>query len=240
MTQSANRWAPWLAVLLLATLVAWLIVQDRAQPPAPAETPQGVHLRLTITQDLEVAAKTDFGEPPQIAVWLEPVPNGTPQTLYVSHRSGTGDWLGKSECPDALPRWFAAYRAEHGLKEGVPTPQNPLPDAVAQATPHRPEITIESQFPPGSRWRIWLEVNLSADYNDAFPAIDENGMDDLHANGQPSLLYTVDFTAAPGAQPVLALAARTVPNSLTAETSADLTGITTARQILARLDLRLE
>jgi hypothetical protein len=226
-------------VVLLVGGVLALIVHDRRRlPPEPGETPM-IRLRLSITQDLDVVAKTDFGEPPQIAVWLEPLPNGKPRTLYVSHRAGTGDWLGKSDCPDALPRWFAAYRAEHGLAHGVPTPQNPLPDAIARPTPHEPELIVKAQLPPGSRWRIWLEVNLSADYNDAFPAIDENGMDDLHANGQPSLLYSAEFTAQPGPEPRLALVARTIPDSLAAETTPDLAGITTARRILARLSLRL-
>ncbi|MBT7304528.1 MAG: hypothetical protein HN849_33655 [Victivallales bacterium] len=240
--ESGNRWGPWLVILLLVGIVGTLIVLDRRRPAAvPAPTPPGiVHLRLAITQDLEIAGATDFGEPPQIAVWLEPLPKGPPRTLYVSYRSGTGDWKGKSECPDVLPRWFAAYRAEHGVETGCPTPQNPLPDAIAQATPQTPDFTIEAQLTPGSRWRIWLEVNLSADYNDAFPAFDENGMDDLHANGQPSLLYTAEFTAKPKAAPQLALTARTIPNSLTAETTPDLSGITSARHLLPKLELRIE
>jgi len=236
------RWAPWLTVAALIGITVALIVFDRRRPAAaPVPTPpEIVRLRLAIAQDLEIAGATDFGEPPQIAVWLEPLPNGPPRTVYVSYRSGTGDWKGKSDCPDALPRWFAAYRAEQGMETGFPTPQNPLPDAIAQATPRTPDFAIQAELPHGSRWRIWLEVNLSADYNDAFPAFDENGMDDLHANGQPSLLYTAEFTAEPNARPQLALTARTVPNSLTAETTPDLSGITTARHLLPMLDLRIE
>ena len=234
------RWGPWLAVVVLVGITVTLVLLDSG-PSAPEEPPSGsVRLRLAITQNLEIAAATDFGQPPQIAVWLEPLPEGKPRTLYVTYRAGTGDWRDKSDCPDALPRWFAAYRAEQGIETGFPTPQNPLPDAIARATPLGPDFTVETELRPGSRWRIWLEVNISADYNDAFPRIDENGMDDLHANGQPSLLYTAEFTAEPSACPQFELTARTIPNSLTAETTPNLSGITSARHLLPKLELRIE
>ena len=58
------RWGPWLAVVVLVGITVTLVLLDSG-PSAPEKPPSGsVRLRLAITQNLEIAAATDFGQPP--------------------------------------------------------------------------------------------------------------------------------------------------------------------------------
>ena len=201
--------------------------------------PDCARLELRFRQNMDLILFSDFGEPAQMAVWLEHPETGHVRTLAVTRRSARGDWKGKSECPAALPRWFEVYRRETGRK-GLPTPQAPAPDAVTRATPTTERFVWTADVEPGSRWVCWVEVNISADFNAAFPKLDEATQRmDTHFCGQPSLLYRAEVVAEPGARVLPALWGRTVRDTATGETSRDLKGITSAKNILAAIEVRV-
>ena len=122
-------------------------------------------LELRFVQDAELIAATPYGSPPQIAVWLEDPTDGSTHTLLVTKDSGAGTWRGKTESPEALPRWYEVYRREWG-REGYPMPDAPVPDAVTRPTSTVETFTWTAELPAGDHWVCWIEVNLSGDYNE--------------------------------------------------------------------------
>ena len=64
-------------------------------------------LQLTVYLELnpKVYNHTVYGDPPQLAIWLEHLETGELKSLFVTYRAATGNWRGKFECPVALPYW---------------------------------------------------------------------------------------------------------------------------------------
>ena len=155
----------------------------------------------------------------------------------MTRRSGTGVWEGKAECPAALPRWFRVYEKETGRK-GLPTPKAPAPDAVSGATPKSEHFTWRAEVERGSRWVCWIEVNLAADFNEAFPRYNEaTGEMDTHDSGQPPLLYRAELLAEPGRRIVPKLWGYVVPGSRGKHVERDLSRITTAKDIFRSISI---
>lgn len=182
---------------------------------------------LAIRLNPDVYQESNFGEPPQIAVWVEN--EGAMQTVWVSRRTATGYWEGKVECPTSLPVWVSRY-VEH---TGNPVPDllNPLPDALTGATPVR-NLTIRTRLPYGSSWTLFLELNISGDYNASFPPRLEGGLPDPDGNGQPSLVYTAPFRVLPDFRAEPVLTGRSGQLDPVSRPVSDLSGITSARHIL--------
>lgn len=198
-----------------------------------------VTLECRIRQDTDLILFSDYGEPPQFAIWLEDVVGKQVRTLFVTRRSGTGVWEGKAECPAALPRWFRAYEKETGRK-GLPTPKAPAPDAVSGATPKSEHFAWRAEVERGRRWVCWVEVNLAGDFSEAFPSYDETtGEMDTHASGQPPLLYRADLLAEPGTRIVPKLWAYVAPGSRGERVERDLSRITTAKGIFRSIEIRV-
>ena len=219
-------WTGACLLLLAAGLAgrAWLNRQGRIQ------------LEFRITQALDQILFSEHGEPPQFAIWLEDPLTRRSRTIFVTRRAGTGDWEGKAECPDALPRWFRVFQQESGM-EGLPRPGRTAPAAVTQATPKGDRFAWAVEVPQGSRWICWLEVNLAADYNPAFPALDEEtGREDTHHDGQPSLLYRGEITAKEGARLVPEIHGYTLPG-MAGKLQVDLAPIGTARRIFTAVEI---
>jgi hypothetical protein len=194
-------------------------------------------LEFRITQNTDLIRFSGFGEPPQFAIWPENPAAGNVRTVYVTRRSATGEWEGKVECPAALPGWFAAYRKESG-RERLPTPDVPAPDAVSGATPKGEDFSRAVEVEPGSAWICWIEVNISADFSEAFPEFNETtGFVDTDKSGQPSLVYRCEVTATPGEIARPELYGYVEPGSLNAEIVRDLRPITTARDIFTSIEI---
>ena len=206
--------------------------------PSSVAAPR-VTLECRIRQDTDLILFSDYGEPPQFAIWLEDPAGKQVRTLFVTRRSGKGVWEGKAECPAALPRWFRVYEKETGRK-GLPTPKAPAPDAVSGATPKSEQFTWRAEVERGRRWVCWIEVNLAADFNQAFPRYNEaTGEIDTHDSGQPPLLYRAELLAEPGSRLVPKLWAYVVPGSRGKGVERDLSRITTAKEIFRSIQLRV-
>jgi len=197
------------------------------EPASDSAGPDELPVTLTVRLNRNVYQESNFGEPPQIAVWVEK--EDAMRTVWVSRRTATGYWEGKVECPTSLPIWVSRYVRRTG--NPAPGVLNPLPDALTGATPVR-NLTIRTRLPRGSSWTLFLELNISGDYNASFPPRLEGGLPDPDGNGQPSLIYAVPFRVVPDFRAEPVLTGRSDQLDPVSRPIPDLSGITSARHIL--------
>jgi hypothetical protein len=148
----------------------------------------------------ELWKATEWTEPPQFALWLENDSTGAVRTLFVTRRTASDDWEGQSSVPASLPYWVTRYQREFGRQSG-PTSQDPLPDAVTGATP---KLTFSHAFEvEEGDWSLFLEVNVSGDYNEHYQRVVTDGALADFGAGQPSLVYRArDIVRADGPTPL--------------------------------------
>ena len=177
-----------------------------------------------------------YGEPPQFAIWLEDPKTGMVKTVYVTYRTGHGDFEGKSAVPVALPAWIGYFRKETGRSD-LPTPQKPVDMAVSGATPKLAEIVKEFTVPKGSDWNYYIEVNVAGDYTLDFPSYQSDGTPDPDGNGQPSIIYLGKISAIPHSSSSPALIGRTEQMFLSTEIIRDIRGIESAKQLFSNIEV---
>jgi len=217
------------------------VLADANTPTTSNELPQTevmesdfALLIFSLKLNQRVYEDSDWGDPPQFAIWLEDLAGDRIRTVWVTHRTGTGDWKGKVECPVSLPYWVSRWNKETG-SIGPPTFHEPVVDAVTGATPKQ-ELTVQAKVPQSSRWKYFIEVNVSGDFNADFPSRLVNGVPDSQGNGQPSLIYQGRIEAVDGASNVPTLIGRTNQLQSVDYVIADLQGITTAKNLFSRID----
>jgi len=218
--------------LILAGLLGVLIAEGEAAGQA------GDSLRLVfhMQQEQAIYDQSSYGEPPQIAVWLEDSATGKVRTLFVTRRTARGKYIGKVECPVSLPIWIGAFRRETGRND-FPTPMQPFFGAVTGATPKTKDITVTASVEAGRSFNYFIEMNVAGDYNRAFPKLSASKRPDNHGNGQPSLLFkgTIKSTAGATSKPVCA--GRSHHYYFVTEADPDLAGIDSALQVFRVLSV---
>jgi hypothetical protein len=187
---------------------------------------------------------------PQMVLWAESAEGDFLGTLYITERIATQSWRGapgddtpKEEIrrPESLPVW--AHRHGEVYSDGllVPTREEPMADAVTGATP-KGEFLVYTEIPAGhGEVLVYLEVNMSTDFNDAFPAEAPEGSPNYSGgewgSGQPALVYRGRLVIGDGGRPrlpvELTLLGRSSPDGSTGEIFADLEGMTTAQEIVS-------
>lgn len=191
-------------------------------------------LLFTIHQERDVYDQSDYGEPPQFAIWLENKETGQIKTVFVTYRTATGDFEGKAECPVSLPAWIGAFRKETGRVD-IPRLRNPAFDAVTGATPQAKRFKTRVQVPEGSKWYYYVEVNVSGDYTAAFPEMNSDWTTDIHGNGQPSIIYKGEIMCDVGEKDIPELIGRTEQLFLSTDIIPDLHGIGNAKEVFSRI-----
>jgi hypothetical protein len=204
-------------------------VQDKHQQE------EMVLLAFHLELNPRVYQNSTWGDPPQIAVWLRNQADQSIRTVMVTYRTAVCDWIGKVECSVALPYWVTFYNRQTGTK-GPPTWDNPVADALTCATPRASLITT-IEVPRGTRWEIFVEVNVSGDFNRDFPNFSNEGFSDRYGNGQPSLVYRGFIDAVDGSTSQPQLWGRTDQYEPTDYIITDLDGITTASQLLQEVSV---
>jgi len=189
-----------------------------------------VTLVFQIELNQQVYENSTWGDPPQLAVWLQDEENQGIRTVAVTHRTGACDWEGKVECSVALPCWVTFYNQETGT-QGPPTWDHPAADAITCATP-RAKLSAAARVPRATRWEYFVEVNVSGDYSVHFPHMSEDGLSDRYGNGQPSVVYRGSIEAIEGTTSRPELWGRTDQHLPVSEVITDVDQITTARELL--------
>ncbi len=207
-----------------------------AARPSSGEGQSGETVRLAfrVKIDRQVYIQSDWGHPPQLAIWLEEPGGGKVRTLWVTHRTGACDWTGKAACPVSLPYWVGRYNRETNTT-GPPTYQRPVADAITQPTP-KGEFHMAAEV-RGSTWDYFIEVNVSGDFNAAFPSVRDDGVEDQQGNGQPSLIYQGRITAKPGSRSSPKLVGRTEQFAPIDRLVRDLEGIDSAKRLLSAIEV---
>ena len=198
--------------------------------PAKIEEP-GAILEFSFELNKKAWYYTNFGEPAQIAIWLEYPDSTYYRTVWVTRRAGKNKWVGKIQCPVALPYWDS--RRGHSKKD---KPENV--DAVSSATPKAGPFKISTTVPENSRWLYYIEVNAAGDFNEYFRSWTEDGIPDSEVNGQPSLVYGGEITADGKSRSQPTLLGRTDQISSTNRLFTDLDKITTAAELLKNISVR--
>ena len=201
------------------------------------EAGDGAVLEFTFVQDAAVYEESDYGEPPQVAIWLEEVETGKLQTVYVTYRTASGDFYGKVECQVSLPAWITAWRREFG-KEEFPTPRDPLPEAITAATSTDSLVQTRAAVSRGKEYRYWIEMNVAGDFNAAYQLESEDLRLDYHGNGQPSLIYAGRISAVPGSSSVPVPFGHTDQYIYTDKLIENLDGFDSALACFTRIEVR--
>jgi hypothetical protein len=188
-----------------------------------------VALKFYIEINRKIYQKTNFGDPPQLAIWIENMDSSVIKTVWVSSRTAKQEWQGKIECLISLPYWESRTTQER---------QGPGIDAVSGATPKGGAMSASILVPRNSQWIYYLEVNASADYNNSFSYWSHDGLPDSEANGQPSLVYSGQIIANGNSKSSPALVGRTDQRRIVNELFTDLSSITTAKYLIGNIEVR--
>ena len=222
------------SIFALTSVLVLLSAGSCRNPGTPESTtdptPETVTLLFQIELNQQVYENSTWGDPPQMAVWLQDETDQSIRTVAVTHRTGAGDWEGKVECSIALPCWVTFYNRETGT-QGPPTWDHPAADAITCATPHA-KLNATTKVPRGMQWKYFVEVNVSGDYSIHFPHMSEDGFSDRYGNGQPSLVYRGSIKAIEGSTSQPELWGRTDQHIPVTTLNRDLQPITTAKELL--------
>jgi len=142
---------------------------------------------------------------PSFAIWLEDLEGKFIQTLFVTKYVATGiyghgelesgKWKaepGAAVRPATLPYWLHKRGHLTGRVPDLPTPDNPVPDAISGATPSADFIlqTKSDKILP-RRFRVLLEINQAWDSNRYWTNNKYPDDFDYMTSLQPALVYAV-------------------------------------------------
>ena len=180
--------------------------------------------------------------PPQMAFWIEDTDGTYIETLFVTRKTATGEWLkapGDSTQadeitrPESLPRWIHVS----GHRPGE---ENAETDAVTGASPKKSAVLGINSSAYTHPFYIYGEINASLDFNGSYPEDAEPGAENYSGgpwgSGQPALVYRalVD-PAADISQWEMELIGHSSPDGSGGEIEEDMSGITTAGDIVSSL-----
>ncbi|MBN2224877.1 MAG: hypothetical protein JW765_09410 [Deltaproteobacteria bacterium] len=204
------------------------------------------------THPLKINRLITIKTTPQVAVWIEDLDGNYIETLYVTKKSGTQGWrsspdlpAGSIRRPESLPCWSHKRGVVYPDGLFMPTRDNPVTDAVTAASPAG-DFHLKTKAPQGLRKFVVLaEVNNSADFNDAYPAEAPPGTPGYSGgrwgSGQPSIVYsaTVDLSSG-SVTGELKLGGHGSPDGTDGGINPDLSGLTTAKDIVKRITVTAE
>ncbi|GHT39633.1 hypothetical protein AGMMS49965_06200 [Bacteroidia bacterium] len=213
-------------LLIVAGLVVWRVI---------ASTANRVQIEVNIHINKQAVYLSTYAEPPQFAIWLENPENGKCQLVFVTYRVSRGDWEGKSDVPVALPRWSSIFRDKNAKQA-----RSDEEIVVSGATPKDEYFRVRAEVKPGSKWILWMEMNLAGDYNEFYPQFNRITMEeDEFSCGQPALLYRADVEATEGAEFIPSISNMSLWNEGTNTLVPVDSTITTAQTVFDKISVNL-
>ena len=202
-----------------------------------ARTWNKTELEFLIHINEELVQQSVFGESPTFAIWLEDPDNGQTYTAYATRRVAMGDWEGKADVPVALPLWSEINRAEKKNRSGDAAPAGDELISTG-ATPLPGYFRTRVRVKPGSKWIIWIEYNLSGDFNETYMEFNpETNIEDEYSTGQPALLLRAEIEAVKDRVVVPEISGMCVFNPENKVLVVPLQGITTAAEVLDEISI---
>jgi len=142
---------------------------------------------------------------PSFAIWLETLDGQFIQTLFVTRYVATGifghgelapgKWKndsGPAVRPATLPYWLHKRGVKTGNIPDLPSPENPVPDAISGATPVADFILkTSSSTEILSKFRLLMEINQPWDANRYWTNSKYSDDPDYITSLQPALVYSV-------------------------------------------------
>jgi hypothetical protein len=138
---------------------------------------------------------------PLMAIWVEDMQGNYVQTLYVAESIGkgifqhgdasSGKWMpGELRRPAALPVWShrRGILAEDGFY--LPTPEDPVPDALTGPTPPQDFVIISRLEDKDLRqFLVFFEINQTWDWNEFWTNNSYPDNEQYKTSAQPALVY---------------------------------------------------
>lgn len=192
---------------------------------------------------------------PSFAFWVEDLAGNYIETLFVTQYFARGQfghgevepgkWKnepGEARRPATLPYWSHKrnIKAEDGLY--APSPATAVPDAISGATP-KGDFILEtgSKVADYQKFRVLMEVNQAWDANDYWSNNKYPDDPDYNTSLQPSLVYAVTIDPEKKVtEYFLNPIGHGHPSGKTGELFTDLTTLTTAKQIVEKVSVRLK
>lgn len=162
------------------------------------------------TLRFEISFKTgNAHNHPTFAIWLEDTRGSYLETIYVTRSfatgiynyadAGDGSWRdekGESSRPAALPYWSHKRNIRNPDGSYIPSPQNPVADALTGATPKGNFILVGgSNLQSTESLVVLFEINQPWDWNSFWTNNKYPGNIDYLSSAQPSIVYAVEFNS---------------------------------------------
>ena len=232
----------------------------KEQKPIEREVTETIYTRITSKGrelSIDIKAGPHYSGPgykvmgvattsvPQMVVWIEDLDGNYIETLYVTKKASNSSYI-KSlfatevvRRPEALPHWSYSrgIESEDGLM--APSIDSPVADAITGATPLSSFELRSVTMANVAKVVIKLEVNRSFDYNEVYHqnAYPDNEVYSGSGNtAQPSLIYStiLDFEA-DQRYAFMELIGHGHYSGENGKIYTDMTGITTAKEIIQRI-----
>jgi len=152
---------------------------------------------------VEIKKGASFNHP-TFAIWIEDLNGKILETIFVTQSFGSGifghadagngtwqDKPGESLRPAALPYWSHKRNKISRDSLYVPTPENPVPDAITGPTPEGDFVLITgSSYELPDTFKVMLEINQTWDWNEYWTNKKFSNDSDYKSSSQPSVVYS--------------------------------------------------
>ena len=223
-------------LIFLASLILLVSCSDSEKQSNSIQeliTPNNVLFEIHINEDNY--RNTIFGESPQVSIWVEDVERKYLKNVYVTQRTWTDDWVGKVHCEVALPYWKSRLNLFNVKSDSFSDDV----EGVSSATSKSDIIKTGAHLDENIKWRYFIEVNISGDYNEFYRSYLHNGIPDTEGNGQPSIIYSGTLNLENGGHSLPELLGCTHQTAKIDSLVTDLSGITTARNIFEKIEIKV-
>ena len=219
---------------MIYTFVEFIAILSLSVSGICQNADEKVRLVFNIHQEQDVYDESDYGEPPQFAIWIEDSEHLTVKTVFVTYRTGAGDFDGKVECPVSLPVWTGIFRKETG-RDDFPSPLKPFYDGITGATPKADDFNMSVKVEKDVNFFYYIEVNVAGDFNKSFPSVSSKKQIDNHGNGQPSLIFKGEINSKIGETSEPELIGRSDQYYFSTKINPNLEGINMAQKVFSKI-----